>query len=180
MTAELLEDAPRSHGHVGHVGRVGRVGRVSHGSQVSHASMWDPDEPLAAFPRRVLRAGVVAAAWGVAALPVALGWQQCAVARLLHEPCPGCGMTRAVRLLLDGQVTASLRLHPLAVPVLLVGTLFMGATVWTTLAEGSPLHIHETRLGKATLVAMVVVYGAALVLWVLRWFGLFGGPVPVF
>ena len=29
------------------------------------------------------------------------------------------------------------------------------------------------------IIAIVVVYAAVLVLWTLRWFGLFGGPVPV-
>lgn len=146
------------------------------------AGMWDPQEenaPLAALPRRVLRAGAVGAAWAVSAVPVALGLQQCAVARLLHEPCPGCGMTRAMHLLFAGQVDASLRMHPLAVPVLLSGGLFIAATVWSTLALGSPIRVHETRFGKWTIAAMVVVYGATLILWGLRWFGLFGGPVPV-
>jgi hypothetical protein len=142
-------------------------------------SMWDPDEPLAALPRRVLRAVGVGAAWAIAAVPVATGWQQCAAARLLHEPCPGCGMTRALRLLLAGDVDASLRMHPLAVPVLVVGLLFMGATVWATFVLGSPVQVHKTRVGKWTLAAMAVVYGAAFLLWGLRWFGLFGGPVPV-
>jgi hypothetical protein len=142
-------------------------------------SMWDPDEPLAALPRRMLRAASVAAAWGIAAVPVVTGWQRCSFARLLHEPCPGCGMTRALRFLLAGDVVASLRMHPLAVPVLAVGLLFMGATVWTTLVLGSPIQVYKTRVGKWTLAAMVVVYGAAIVLWGLRWFGFFGGPVPV-
>lgn len=141
--------------------------------------MWDPDEPLAALSTRALRAAGVAAVWVAAALPVALGWQGCAIATLLHRPCPGCGMTRALRLLVSGDVAASLRMHPLAVPVLLAGGLFMASTVWSTLVLGSPIHIHRTRFGRSTIVALVIVYAAALALWVARWFGFFGGPVPV-
>lgn len=149
------------------------------GAARGRGSMWDPDEPLAALPTRMRRAAAVAAVWAIAALPVALGWQGCAVATLLHRPCPGCGMTRALRLLLAGDVGASLRMHPLAVPVLGVGLLFMAATVWSTLVLGSPVHVHETRLGRWAIGALVVVYAAALLLWIARWFGFFGGPVPV-
>jgi hypothetical protein len=143
-------------------------------------SMWDPDEPLAPLPRRLLRAAAVAGTWALAALPVATGWQKCAIATVLHRPCPGCGMTRALHLLASGQVEASLRMHPMALPVLVVGLLFIGSTVWTTVVLGSPINFHRSRLGRWTLAAMVVVYSATLVLWILRWFGFFGGPVPVY
>jgi hypothetical protein len=112
--------------------------------------------------------------------PMVFGWQRCTVATLLHHPCPGCGMTRAVLLLLEGHVAESLRMHALAVPVLTVWALFMASTVHATWTAGTPLGFYKARFGRGVLAAMVVVYGAALALWLLRWAGLFGGPVPVY
>jgi hypothetical protein len=126
-----------------------------------------------------MRAVLVAAVWAVSALPVALGWQRCAVATLLHRPCPGCGMTRAIHLMQHGEIAASLRMHPLALPALVVSGLLMASTVWTTLTLGSPFVIHQSRFGRVAIACAAVVYTLAFVLWVLRWFGFFGGPVPV-
>jgi len=81
--------------------------------------------------------------------------------------------------LADGQVGASLRMHPLAVPVLLGGTLLMVSTVWATVTLGSPIRLHRSRFGRIAIAVAAAVYGATLALWALRWFGCFGGPVPV-
>jgi hypothetical protein len=129
---------------------------------------------------RVLRAGLTALVWAVSALPVLLGYQQCAIATLFHVPCPGCGMTRALRLLVEGHAAASLRMHPLALPVLAAGSLLILSTVWTALTIGMPFYIHQSRFGRAGIAFAVVVYALATALWVARWFGHFGGPVSVF
>jgi hypothetical protein len=121
----------------------------------------------------------VLALWVLAALPVMLGWQRCAFAVLLHRPCPGCGMTRAIRLLQAGDVPASLRMHPLAVPVLIASALIAFSTVWTTLEVGTPLDFYRRRTGRAGLVLAVVAYVAMVLLWGFRWLGFFGGPVAV-
>jgi hypothetical protein len=146
--------------------------------------MWDLDElehgPPPPLSVRVKRALGVAAVWTIAILPVATGWQRCAVAALLHRPCPGCGMTRAILLLAGGHVDASLRMHALAVPVALMGVVFIASTIWTTLTVGTPLSLYKGRLGRWTVAGLAVVYGAAFVLWIARGFGLFGGPVPVY
>jgi hypothetical protein len=151
-------------------------------SKPKAAGMWDLDglerqrPPLGV---RLRRAALVAVVWGITVLPAAVGWQRCAIATVFHEPCPGCGMTRAVRLMAAGHVGASLRMHPLALPVLAMVGLFLVSSVWTTLTLGTPLAVHKGKLGRAALAGLVVVYAAALLLWVLRWFGMFGGPVPV-
>jgi hypothetical protein len=146
---------------------------------------WDTDGAdghlqRAPAARRAIRAALVAAVWAVALLPAAFGWQRCTVAVLLHHPCPGCGMTRAMRLLLAGNVAESLRMHPFAVPVLGVWLLFMASTVHATWAVGTPLTFYKGRFGRVALGVLVAVYVATFVLWVLRWFGYFGGPVPVY
>ena len=128
---------------------------------------------------RAKRSLGVAAVWGVAAIPVLRGWQKCAMATLLHVPCPGCGMTRAIRLLEAGRVEASLQMHPMAVPVLMAGLLFMAATVGSTLGRGTPFLVHKTLLGRVAIAFALVVYAATFALWIARWLGYFGGPVPV-
>jgi hypothetical protein len=143
------------------------------------AGFWELDEPLPALRRRLVRAAAVACVWALSALPTIVGGPSCAVAAIVHRPCPGCGMTRALRLLAAGRVGDSLRMHPLAVPVLLAGLTLVAATVWATLRLGSPVRLHRTRFGRLALGVGAAVYGATLALWVLRWFGLFGGPVAV-
>jgi len=125
------------------------------------------------------RAALAALVWVAALLPAALRWQQCGFARVFHIPCPGCGMTRAVTLLLAGDWRASLHMHPLAVPVVAAGATFALATVWTTYVYGWPM-VHKSRLGRASLVGLGVAYAASIVLWGLRWLGCFGGPVSVY
>jgi Protein of unknown function (DUF2752) len=136
-------------------------------------------EPGSAGHRHPLRALAAAGAWALGLTPAALGLQQCSFARLFHRPCPGCGMTRAVRLLLAGDWRASLHMHPLAIPMLVAGGAFALSTVWTTFLYGMPL-VHRSRLARASIAALVVVYVAAIALWIMRWAGLFGGPVPVY
>ena len=152
---------------------------TSRGASISASFDEEDERALPPAGTRVLRAAGVAAVWAVSALPIALGWQGCTMARLLHRPCPGCGMTRALHLLVDGHVGASLRMHPLAVPLLVVGLLFMASTVWVTYVFGAPVPLHRSRFARTTIGLAIVVYGAALVLWILRWLGYFGGPVPV-
>jgi hypothetical protein len=143
------------------------------------AGFWDLDEAPPPLGRRVARAASVAGVWALAVLPAALGLQRCAIATFCHVPCPGCGMTRALRLLAAGRVDASLRMHPLAVPVLVAGALLMVSTVWATVTVGSPIRTHRSRFGRAAMALAIVVYTATLALWLLRWLGYFGGPVPV-
>jgi hypothetical protein len=136
--------------------------------------------PLAHYPvAHYPRAALVVLAWAASVLPTALGFQQCAIATLFHVPCPGCGMTRAIRLLAAGNVAASLRMHPLAVPVLVAGMLLILSTIWATLVTGEPWSLHRTRFGRVALGFAAVAYVLAAGLWISRWFGLFGGPVPV-
>jgi hypothetical protein len=51
------------------------------------------------------------------------GWQ-CPVHILFHIPCPGCGLSTAMVLLLKGQCRTSLGVHPFAI-VFLAGLIFM-------------------------------------------------------
>jgi hypothetical protein len=145
----------------------------------SAGGFWELDEPLPHLRDRVMRAAAVSGVWGLALLPVAFGWQRCTIAAIFHRPCPGCGMTRAIHLLLERHAEASFRMHPLAVPVLATGVLFMASTVWSTFVLGSPFRLHRSRLGQVAIAIAAIVYAAAFAVWVVRWFGYLGGPVVV-
>jgi len=63
-----------------------------------------------------------AAAPLLAALAVFLifsGFYHCPVDLIFGIPCPGCGMTRAFLCLLKGDLSGSLQMHPLLLPVLI-------------------------------------------------------------
>src|SRR5262245_37622409 len=122
------------------------------------------------------RALGVATAWGIGALPVALGLARCPIARLLHAPCPGCGMTRAMHLLAHGDVARSLHMHALAVPALAASLLVMAATTWATLVRGTPVEMLKLPLGRVAAGVFVGVQAAVLLLWIARLLGAFGGP----
>jgi hypothetical protein len=142
------------------------------------AALTRPPSTRPPASQRALRAVGVMAAWAFGVLPALVG-QRCSAARLFHRPCPGCGMTRAVRFFLAGDFGASFHMHPLALPMLALWAAVMGTTVWTTWTSGTPLAALEGRSGRRLMTAVVVLYGAAVVLWIARWFGFLGGPVPV-
>jgi hypothetical protein len=121
----------------------------------------------------------VVALWTLAVVPALLGSQPCIFARLLHLPCPSCGLTRAMHLLLAGQVDASLRMHPLAVPLAAAVAAIALSTFAAALTRDSPVDFYRTWHGRAALVFFGLAYVATLGLWVLRFCGAFGGPVPV-
>ena len=119
-------------------------------------------------------AALMGAGAGFALTAAALGWLRCPLAALYHIPCPGCGMTRAVVLLFHGRIGDSLRMNALAAPVLGASL----ALAYAALQGDASTTDHGRRL-RAALMTTAVTYGAAVALWGLRWFGLFGGPVPV-
>lgn len=104
----------------------------------------------------------------------------CPSAGMLGLPCPGCGLTRATLLLLQGDVRQALALHPLVIPL---APIYLGAlgVLLVELVRG-PSAMPTTRpwLGRrwVSLIGGVVLV-ASVGLWGARFFGYFGGPVPV-
>jgi hypothetical protein len=116
--------------------------------------------------RRVLL--VVAAAAAVAAV---LRVRLCPFALAFGIPCPGCGLSRATGLLLTGHLHAALAMHPLvlvALPFAVVLALHVTSPRGTTALRERVV----TALAATLLVAMLAV-------WLLRFAGAFGGPVPL-
>ena len=105
---------------------------------------------------------------------LALPLWPCPVASLLGIPCPGCGLTRAGWALLQGDWHQALALHPLA-PVIV--PLVAGMAV--------ALLVREVRAAAPAVPArwttclLWVLCALLLGVWLARFAGAFGGPVPV-
>lgn len=98
----------------------------------------------------------------------------CPMRVYLHVPCPGCGATRATLMALRGDLAASLQMHPLAIPavLLVVPTLLAIARSILEGNPGKPLPLVMRR-------AWTLLVAALFAIWVLRFFGMFGGPAPI-
>lgn len=115
------------------------------------------------------------------ALAVAAEFPLCPMASTFGIPCPGCGLTRATLALARGQLHEALHLHPL---VWLLTPLFVGAMTGVALdlvrdAERPPQRPLWRWSSRATTVAGCVVFVLTLSVWLARFAGYFGGPVPV-
>jgi hypothetical protein len=104
----------------------------------------------------------------IATLLALVPFSTCAFRIFLGIPCPGCGLTRAALAAARGDFAAALRFHPLSLALIAV-------TALTTLAA----FVAEDATWRRLLVIATAGSGVALVIvWALRFVGLFGGPVP--
>lgn len=135
-----------------------------------------PRAPRSSRARRVLFVALgVAAFAGIVFFQIPI----CPTATFLGIPCPGCGLTRATLELAHGHLGAAVALHPLS-PVLSPLFAWLTAKAAIDYVRGSAAKSGDdakrarwtARLGAALLIALLGV-------WVLRFFGVFGGPVPV-
>lgn len=94
----------------------------------------------------------------------------CPTKTMFGFPCPGCGLTRAARALITGNVAEAMRLHPL---IFVLGPL-MGYWLGTQLLDG--LGVARPRLPwRFPAWAYGALAAAVLGLWALRLAGLLGG-----
>lgn len=128
---------------------------------------------------RAWRTGSVLAAalllfWGFASASV-----PCTFARTLHMPCPGCGSTRAMLCLVHGDIAGALRMNALA-PLfsLLLGS-FVVLVLYSLATTGTLVRVGQGRASKVITGGLVAVAVLQVAVWLLRFAGLFGGPVPV-
>lgn len=137
-----------------------------------------PPHPLLNTAHPVGRAARVALVFGVIAAVLLLRIPTCPFALLTRHPCPGCGLTRATLALLHGDVASAVHFHPLVFVVTPVVGLVLAhhAYAYVRGAEPSPIDARRRRFENAAW----IVFGAAMILlWIARFFGAFGGPVPV-
>lgn len=103
----------------------------------------------------------------------------CAFALMFHRPCPGCGSTRAVLCLLHGDVHGMTRFNPLGpVIALLIGIMALQSLV-SVARFGDFRDAGEGKIGVVVKRGIFLVFVLEFGLWIARFFGAFGGPVPV-
>jgi hypothetical protein len=97
-----------------------------------------------------------------------LPFRTCLLYIAFDVPCPACGLTRAGLRLLSLDPAGATRFQPLAIPLLLLFLAVLACAPW----------LDEPRW-KALVNRSSAAAGVGLVLvWALRFLGLFGGPVP--
>lgn len=99
----------------------------------------------------------------------------CPFALLFGLPCPGCGLTRAALVLLHGDLERAISQHPLVLVVLGVMA-WLGADL--LLGQRWP-HPAMGRRARWRLPLLAGLTAALVVLWLLRFYGMFGGPVVI-
>lgn len=128
---------------------------------------------------RLRRACALAALFAVVGALLYARSVPCVFAWLFHVPCPGCGSTRAVLALLRGDLHGVLA-HNFLGPVaaVLIGLLALDV-LRSVLVHGDARAAGQGRLGGAIKLGVFIVAGLEVVVWVVRFFGFLGGPVPV-
>jgi hypothetical protein len=127
----------------------------------------------------LVRAGGAAAGFGFAGLFLVLIGLRCPFAETFHIPCPGCGSTRAVRALLRLDFVSAVHFNPVAPLVFGLIGLIGARGIFLLAREGSTQRLSEGRFGKFIFSGLFVAVSLEIVVWALRFFGLFGGPVAV-
>ncbi len=128
---------------------------------------------------RVVRAGGVVL--GLAAVAFLLGSAHvpCGFARMFHTPCPGCGSTRAMLALASGDLQAFVRYNPLAPFMTALVVVLAVQAVVSVLATGTLRDVGHGRVGTFVARGMMIVATLEVLLWIARFGGFLGGPVPV-
>jgi hypothetical protein len=118
-------------------------------------------------------AGGAVLALAVLASPVKL----CVVAALVHVPCPGCGLTRAAFAMARGDLARAFALHPLSLVLCPMLAWIATSHALRYVRTGSAWTDAPTsRVRELTLAALALLL---LVVWIVRFFGLLGGPASI-
>jgi Protein of unknown function (DUF2752) len=111
---------------------------------------------------------------------------RCPMAFVFHIPCPTCGGTRAAVGLFRWLSPSPSQSHRAAEPYNWFALPLMFCAIWFFAVA----HLHVFQTGSLRGVeyrkwaspvpkVMIVLYSGACVLWLLRFAGFFGGPIPV-
>ena len=145
------------------------------GSERTQAALLLPPPSPHGPLTRLARVGALVAVLGGA---VALEIPLCPFAILTRHPCPGCGLTRAALALMRGDAAEALHLHPLSVVLVPVIGLVLAHNALSYVKDGR-VAATESLQGRRPTVIAIVLGALGLIVWIARFFGAFGGPVPV-
>lgn len=131
--------------------------------------------------RNARRAGVVVRVAALASVAIVLvsAKMPCGFASVFHMPCPGCGSTRAMLALASGDVGGVLRYNPLAPFMTLLIVALVLQALASVLSTGTFRRVGDGRVGMVVSRGVIVVAALQVILWVARFGGFLGGPVPV-
>jgi hypothetical protein len=104
----------------------------------------------------------------LAALLALVPFPTCLLRLALGIPCPACGLTRATLAAMRLDFGAALRWHPLSLALLAAIAVVSGAAF--VASDGTWRRMVVVTTGAAGVLLIVV--------WVMRFAGWFGGPVP--
>jgi hypothetical protein len=109
---------------------------------------------------------------------MASGVPLCPFATITRHPCPGCGLTRATFALAQGHVHDALRFHPLCLVVVPLVVTALAYNAFTYVKDGR-VAAAESVQGTWTTRLSTALAAVLLGVWIARFLGAFGGPVPV-
>ena len=137
------------------------------------------DPPQIAARVRLGRAALLAVVLAAVAFVLGAVHVPCGFARLLHMPCPGCGSTRAMLALASGDWASVLRYNPLAPFMTLLVVLLAVQAMASVVQTGTLRRVGDGMIGLLVSRGVLVVAALEVALWLARFGGLLGGPVPV-
>lgn len=130
---------------------------------------------------RLLRAAFMALGVGAFALAVHSDFPLCPLAGSVGIPCPGCGLTRATLALLHGDLHTALHLHPLVLLLTPLVVTVAAVTAWDLLGDADQKPRAAALFGNGRVVSRLaaIVLVLTVSVWLARFAGFLGGPVPV-
>lgn len=140
-------------------------------ANVRRNALIDTSRPLGRAIRLLLVAGAFVVAF---ALKIPL----CPVAIVTRQPCPGCGLTRATFALAQGHIHEAVHFHPLVFIVTPIVSVMFAYNAFSYVKSGV-WFASEKLKGRFVNAAWLALGALMLGVWIARFFGAFGGPVPV-
>lgn len=128
---------------------------------------------------RYVRAGIFAAVLGVFVFLLSSAHVPCGFARIFRMPCPGCGSTRAMLALAHGDVASFVRYNPMAPFMTLLVTVLVVQAFASLVTTGTFKRVGDGGVGALLSRGAIVIGVIEFVIWVARFGGFLGGPVPV-
>ncbi|CAN5821481.1 hypothetical protein BH09MYX1_BH09MYX1_39560 [soil metagenome] len=119
------------------------------------------------------------AVYGIVFLLLLSGSIPCSFARMTHQPCPGCGTTRSGIALLHGDFHSAFHFNPLGPFVIACLGVLAVDSVRLVAKDGDLRDFADSRAATWALGVLLVASILQVVVWMVRFFGYLGGPVPL-